>query len=126
MPRDVDNHLISISRIRKHAAAEISCVRFRGTVRQPTEPEFCSRLDEAGRRSPHLVVDLSELEYLSSSGLGMLLDQAGTQEHRGGWLRIISPSPTVAMILHLAGASSSLAPFADLEDAVNDLPDRAA
>jgi anti-anti-sigma factor len=126
MPRDVESHLISISRIHKHAAAEISCVRFRGTVRQPTEPEFSSRLDEAGHRSPHLVVDLSELEYLSANGLGMLLDQAGAQERRGGWLRIISPSPTVAMILHLAGASSTFTPFADLEDAARDLSERAA
>jgi anti-anti-sigma factor len=126
MPPDVEAHLISISRIRLRASAEISCVRFRGAVRQPTEGEFRTRLKEAGRRAVHLTVDLSELEYLSSNGLGMLLDQAGIQERRGGWLRVVAPSPAVAMILSLAGTAGALASFVDENEALDDLPGRAA
>ena len=126
MPRNLDGHLISISRIRTRGATEISCVRFRGGVREPTESEFRSRLAEAGRRASYLVVDLSELEYLSSAGLGLLLDQFGVQEGRGGWLRLVAPSSTVSMILDLAGTGATLSSFPSEDDAIRDLPGLAA
>jgi anti-anti-sigma factor len=126
MPRDLDNHLISMSRLRSHSGRQVSCVRFRGCVRKLTEDAFRRRLDEAGRRAPHLLVDLSEVEYLCSSGLGILIEQSAVQERQGGWLRLISPSKTVSMILGLSGAASSLAWFAAENEALDDLRGRAA
>jgi anti-anti-sigma factor len=126
MQRDLENHLISMSRIRVHSGTEVSCLRFRGSVRKPSEEMFARRLADAGSRAPYLVVDLSEMEYLCSSGLGILLEQAVLQERQGGWLRLVSPSPTVSMILRLSGAASSLAWFAQETEALDDLPSRAA
>jgi anti-anti-sigma factor len=126
MPPDLDNHLISISRIRVVHDQEVSCVRFRGAVRKLTEASFRDTLREAGRRAPHLLVDLSEVAYLSSSGLGLLLEQAGTQEREEGWLRLVSPSQTVSMILRLSGTAEALAWFAEEDAALDDLRGRAA
>ena len=95
-------------------------------VGQPTEEMFRRRLTDAGTRAPHLVVDLSEMEYLCSKGLGILLEQAVLQERQGGWLRLVSPSPTVSMILRLSGAAASLTWFAEENLALDDLPSRAA
>jgi len=126
MPRDLDNHLISMSRVRMHQGHEVACIRFRGSVRKLTEESFRERLEEAGRRATHLLVDLSELEYLCSSGLGVLLEQSAIQERHGGWLRLVSPSRTVSMILRLSGAAQSLAWFTTEDDALDDLRGQAA
>ena len=126
MPRDLDSHLISMSRLRVHNGREVSCVRFRGSVRKLTEESFRQRLDESGRRAAHLLVDLSEVEYLCSSGLGILLEQSALQERHGGWLRLISPSRTVSMILRLSGAAASLAWFSAEDEALDDLRGHAA
>lgn len=123
---DPPSHLISISRIQNAAGREISVLRLRGAVRDTTAVDFRARLTEAGARSPHLVVDLSELEYLNSAGIGMLLGQVRNQERRGGWLRVVSPSSAVSMILKLAGLGESLPVHADLDEAVRDLRPRAA
>ena len=121
-----DAHLISISRIQKRAEGEISMLRLRGSVRGSTSTDFRGHLDEAGLRSPYLVVDLSELEYINSTGLGMLLRQSEIQERRKGWMRVVAPSPAVAMILRLTGVAEKLSLHSDEEGALRDLPARAA
>lgn len=121
-----ESHLISISRLQHVDGVDVSHLRLRGVVRAPTTEEFRSRLSEAGIRSPYLVVDLSELGYITSTGLSLLLMQAETQRRRDGWLRVVSPSAAVAMILDLSGVAETLAPMADAEEAVSDLRVRAA
>jgi anti-anti-sigma factor len=100
--------------------------RFRGAVRETTIHDFESRLREGGERSPYYVVDLSELEYIDAAGLGRLLDQSVAQQLRGGWLRVVAASPAVAMIFHLSGVSDSLTMAATEDEALKDLPERAA
>jgi anti-anti-sigma factor len=123
---DRSDHLISISRLTCVGKVEVSVQRFRGTVREPTLEDFRNRLAEAGERAPYLIVDLSETEYLSSSGLGLILEQARIQETRGGWLRLVSPSPAVSMILRLSGVSETLPFWTDEAEALRDLAPRAA
>jgi len=123
---DRSGHLISISRLARVGGVEVSVQRFRGEVREPTLEDFRNRLAEAGDRAPYLIVDLSETEYLSSSGLGLILEQARSQEARGGWLRLVSPSPAVSMILRLSGVSESVPFWTDEAEALRDLSPRAA
>jgi stage II sporulation protein AA (anti-sigma F factor antagonist) len=123
---DQSFHLISISRLARVGAVEVSIQRFRGTVRESTLEDFRKRLAEAGERAPFLIVDLSETEYMSSTGLGLILGQAGIQEARGGWLRVVAPSPAVSMILRLSGVSETLPSWRDEAEALRDLAPRAA
>ncbi len=125
-PRDVDAHLISISRLRVVGATEVSVQRFRGAVRPATLDDFRKRLAESGARSPYLVVDLSELGSIDSAGLECLMNQAAIQERGGGWLRLASPSPAVAVILGLSGVNETLIPWTDESEAVRDLAPKAA
>jgi anti-anti-sigma factor len=126
VPAEPEAHLISISRIRRAGAAEVSVLRLRGAVRTATALELEQRLAEAGERSPYLVVDLSELDYVTSTGLGHLLAQAGFQERRRGWLRIVSPSAAVAMIFELSGVGETLRIYESEDRALADLVPRAA
>ena len=124
--RDLDAHLISISRIHRAGPAEASVLRLRGAVRRLTGTDFRSRLEEAGRRSEYLVVDLHELDYINSTGLGILLNQARVQEQRNGWLRLVAPRGGVGMILRLSGVAGELQVFTDENEALRDLSDLAA
>ena len=119
-------HLISISRLVRRSGVEVSVQGFRGSVRAATAEDFQLRLAEAGDRSPYLIVNLSGLDYISSTGLGHLLERAKIQERAGGWLRLVNPSPSVAMILEVSEVDAVLPPLADEEDALRDLPIRAA
>lgn len=125
-PHDSQVHLISISRLAVRNGIEVSVQCFRGAVRNATLHDFESRLREGGERSPYYVVDLSELDYIEAPGLAKLLEQSATQGRRGGWLRLVAPSPTVAMILKLSGVSDSLLVAPTEDDALRDLPGKAA
>lgn len=125
-PESSHHHLISISRIQVHDGYEVSVLSLRGAIRGATADEFRSRLSEAADRALHLVVDLSELGYINSSGLGILLEQNQLQLRRGGWLRLAAPSPTVRMILELSGVADVLTPRESVESVLRELEDRRA
>jgi len=115
-------HLVSITHIRDEAGGEVVEVAFRGSVRSHTVDIFRDSLERAGENAPYLLVNLAELEYLSSTGLGVMLQQSRRQEKRNGWMRIVSPSATVTMILGLSGVSDILASAGSPEEALRDLP----
>ncbi len=59
------------------------------------------RLIHAGR--VNLVVDLSEVDFLSSAGLRAMIAALQEARQTGGDLRVASPNPRVAAVLRLAG-----------------------
>lgn len=55
-------------------------------------------------KKPSLVLmDLSNVEFMDSSGLGLILGRYTTCEEIGAEFRIIKPAPSVSRILSLAG-----------------------
>ena len=117
--------LVSITRMLEESGREIAEVGFRGSVRGAEVDGFRDALEAAGDRASYLLVNLEDLEYLCSTGLGTLLAQSRRQEKRGGWLRIVAPSPTVRMILGLSGVSDILVSSDSARAALRDLPEAA-
>jgi anti-sigma B factor antagonist len=72
-----------------------------------------ARLDElaevvdAFRRSaaPSVDVDLSQVEFLDSTGLGAIFRLRGMAQARGGRIRLVGPSRSVRRALELAGTT---------------------
>ena len=116
---------MSITRMLRESDQDIAEVGFRGSVRGAEVDGFRDALEAAGDRAPFLLVNLAELDYLCSTGLGTLLAQSRRQEKRGGWLRIHSPSPTVRMILGLSGVSDILVSSDSARAALRGLPEAA-
>ena len=57
-----------------------------------------------GAHNPaELCLDLSQVEFMDSSGLGLVLGRYKKQSDLGGSMRIINPTRRVAQILSLAG-----------------------
>lgn len=83
-----------------------------------------NRLIEGGTRK--LVLDLAGLDYIDSSGLGMLIFLNGRMEQAGGRMRVSGAGPTVARVFQIAHADRVLQLDADLETACRNLTHRSA
>jgi anti-sigma B factor antagonist len=77
------------------------------------------RLIDGGTRK--LVIDLTRLDHLDSSGLGMLISCSGRIEKSGGRMRVAGPGPAVALVFEVAHAGRILQIDADLESACHNL-----
>ncbi len=78
-----------------------------------------NRLIDGGTRQ--LVIDVARLDYIDSSGLGMLIFSGGRMEQSGGRLRIAGAAGPVARVFEIAQAGRILKFDADLESACRNL-----
>ena len=79
-------------------------------------------LDALGAGTRRFVVDLSELEYLSSAGLRVLLILARKLTGPGGYLAICSLNESVKAVFDVAGFTSVFRIFGSLDEAVAAAP----
>jgi anti-sigma B factor antagonist len=78
-------------------------VRVAGELDLATSPELCRTLGEAQRASPVVVLDLSELCFIDSSGVHVILDAVHDTRHYGGRLLIVRGPASVDRVLTLTG-----------------------
>jgi anti-sigma B factor antagonist len=78
-----------------------------------------NRLIEGGTRK--LVIDLAALDYIDSSGLGMLIYCGGRMEQSGGRMRVAGAVASVARVFEIAHADRVLQFDADLPTACRNL-----
>lgn len=83
-----------------------------------------NRLIDGGRRK--LVLDLAGLDYIDSSGLGMLIFCSGRMEQVGGCMRIAGAAPSVAKVFEIAHADRVLQFDPDLETSCRNLANQSA
>lgn len=68
-----------------------------------------------------LVVDLSSLEYIDSSGLGVLIGLHKRQKESGGTLAIAGARPRVRRVLEITGLERILALYDDAAAALKEV-----
>lgn len=78
------------------------------------EIEFVRQCAGEGVR---VLVDLSEVDYISSIGVHMLITSANSVDSRGGKLALLNPQPTVLDVLDLTGILQLIPIYSDLESA---------
>jgi anti-sigma B factor antagonist len=83
-----------------------------------------NRLIDGGTRK--LVLDLAGLDYIDSSGLGMLIFCGGRMEQAGGRMRVSGAKSTVARVFEIAHADRVLQFDSDRGTACSNLADRNA
>jgi len=83
-----------------------------------------NRLIDGGTRK--LVIDLAHLDYMDSSGLGMLIYSAGKMEQSGGRMRFAGAGGTVARVFQIAHANLVLKFDADVASACGNLSEEGA
>lgn len=74
-----------------------------------------------------VVIDLSEISFIDSTALGVLVQETKRLEGRGDSLVLVTNDPRTRRVLEVTGLDRVLLTYATLHDALSDLnPTRAA
>lgn len=113
-----------MSRLELDAAAlgAAAGLAVRGEVDMATAPELAERLDTAIRESAGpFVLDLSGVDFLDSTGLGILLRGRGLLGREDRSLAVICPYGRVRRVFELSGLSTVFALYPSRDAAAADL-----
>jgi anti-sigma B factor antagonist len=97
---------------------DVAVIRPKGRLNMVAAPRLRSLVTEtvnAGRR--RIVVDLSDTDFMDSSGLGALIAGLKTARQAGGDLRIACPTAQVATVLKLTNLDRVLRPHTSVAGA---------
>lgn len=64
-----------------------------------------------------VLVDLSQVNYLSSIGIPMLISSAKAVANRGGRMALLNPQTSVKLVLDITGVANMLRIYKDLDTA---------
>ncbi|HEV2262359.1 MAG TPA: STAS domain-containing protein [Candidatus Rubrimentiphilum sp.] len=95
--------------------------RLSGTLDFETAPSLRAALLEAADEGKHdIVVDLAQLHFLDSSGLGALIGAHKRAHEHSGKLRIIITDGPIARLLTITGLMDVLNVYASVSAALED------
>jgi anti-sigma B factor antagonist len=78
--------------------------------------QYLEALLERGKYE--IVVDLKQVDFMSSAGLRMIMNISKETRQKGGDLRLSSPQPAVEKMLQVSGFTNFLRVFPDPESAL--------
>ena len=105
--------------ISSDARGEVTVVHVGGEIDVYTAPVLRERLDEhisAGRH--HLVVDLEDVSFMDSTGLGVLVGRLKLVRAHNGTLRLVCSSERILKVFSITGLDKVFQIFATLDDAL--------
>ena len=104
--------------VKTEDAGDTLVFRLRGSLDLATAPTVRAALNDAtDNDSHHIIVDLTQLEFLDSTGLGVLIGAHRRAAEHGGSLRLIVHDGPIARLLHITGLIGVFAVYHSLEDA---------
>ncbi|MBL8077728.1 MAG: STAS domain-containing protein [Anaerolineales bacterium] len=68
-----------------------------------------------------VLVDLADVEFLTSIGIGLLVSTAKSVARRGGKLAILNPNENVRDVLQMTGIMDIVPIHMNITEAINDL-----
>jgi len=111
-----DTPTIAIDVVERDGATVVSV---RGEVDMVTTPRLHACLQDRLSRTPErLVVDMSGLIFLGSSGLAVLVESLDTARTRGTDLRLVCNSREVVRPLEVTGLTELFQTYSDLNSAL--------
>ena len=90
---------------------DIHIVAIAGNLDSTTSPEAQKKLDAVVAGARKVVLDFSELDYISSAGLRVLLGAAKQLRASGGTLRMFGLNQSVREVFEISGFSAILAVY---------------
>jgi anti-sigma B factor antagonist len=95
--------------------------KLRGSLDLATAPTVRAALTDAAEKSSRdLIVDLTQLEFLDSTGLGVLIGAHRRAAERNGSFRLIISDGPISRLLNITGLIGVFAVYHSIEDARND------
>ncbi|HEY1653943.1 MAG TPA: STAS domain-containing protein [Candidatus Tumulicola sp.] len=95
--------------------------KLRGSLDIATSPTVRAALNEAtDQGKKELVVDLTQLEFLDSTGLGALIGAHRRAAERDGSLRLVVSEGPIARLLNITGLIRVFAVYHSIDDALQN------
>jgi anti-sigma B factor antagonist len=86
--------------VKLEEAGQALVVRICGSVSIDEADRLRTELDElAARKAPTMVLDLSKMSFICSSGLGAIISAHIKSRHHQGQIRVVNPQPAVRNLL---------------------------
>jgi anti-sigma B factor antagonist len=102
-----------------HRPPNTAVLILRGSLDIDTAPALRANLNRLVERpSPAVVVDVGDLDFVDSMGIGVLVTAHGRALERGGWVRIAGPSGFLRRLLDTLGLTEHLQLYPDVEEAI--------
>lgn len=96
--------------------AECEVVAVVGELDCQTSPRLAEALQRASDQGRRVVVDLSRLQFIDSSGLHVLMSGAGAEDGRR---IVVCPPGNVARVLSIVRAEAALSVYEQLDEALD-------
>lgn len=96
---------------------DFSLVKLAGSAGTEESEKLEQRLTELSSGVRHLVLDLSELSFLNSAGLGAMVAAHRRCREQGGGLFIVQPQASVAQVLRITHLDRLLTTFNHVDEA---------
>ncbi|MEV8321413.1 STAS domain-containing protein [Streptomyces sp. NPDC059900] len=77
-----------------------------GEIDHHSGPALHQALNDSDAFRPRVILELSRVSFMDSSGINILLAAHHTQTEAGGWLRLAAPATAVKRTLDLVGADT--------------------
>ena len=107
--------------IHVHTVDGIQVFEITGSLDIATSPAVRAALVSASERGDHrLIVDLTRIEFLDSTGLGALIGAQRRAKEFGGEVRIVAKEGQILRLLRITGLLKVFAVHAKLEEAAKD------
>jgi anti-sigma B factor antagonist len=107
--------------IHVHVYKSMNVFELTGSLDIATSPTVRASLVEASERGDHkLIVDLTKVDFLDSTGLGALIGAQRRSKEFGGDVRLVVKEGQILRLLRITGLLKVLAVYPTLDDAVND------
>ena len=94
-------------------------VRAGGEIDASTVPALDGAITEAASLASHVVVDLAQVTFVDSSGLGALIVARQSARERGGSISLVAPPPAVRRLLGSTHLNDVFAIYDSLGEAVH-------
>lgn len=103
-------------------SADVMVLHLQGYLDAHTAPRFEEALGQvAAEGRAQVVVDCAQLDYISSAGLGLLIDAHRSARARHGQVRVASMSAAIAQIFDILGFSKVIPVFPSLDEALKSI-----
>ncbi|MEU9919634.1 STAS domain-containing protein [Streptomyces sp. NPDC051001] len=88
------------------AADGIRVLTLAGEIDRDTGQPLRQALDTSGTPHPRIVVDLSRVTFMDSTGINIFIAAHRSLTEAGGWIRLAAPTEAVLRLLQIVGVDT--------------------
>lgn len=101
----------------------IEILRLEGKLDVHSAPAFNDKIEELARENRvKLILDMKNVKFVSSYGLGSLMTSQITLGEKGGWLKIFNLRTETRGSFEITGLIAKFKVYGTLEEALADVP----